>query len=60
MCCYVCCVEVSGPSEEQLRLQAELQRLQTTRRRDEEEFETQKNVLHTQLHHEVSLKIVIH
>ncbi|XP_057192843.1 centriole and centriolar satellite protein ofd1 isoform X5 [Triplophysa rosa] len=45
--------EVSGPSEEQLRLQAELQRLQTARRRDEEEFETQKNVLHTQLQHEV-------
>ncbi|XP_056610575.1 centriole and centriolar satellite protein ofd1 isoform X1 [Triplophysa dalaica] len=45
--------EVSSPSEEQLRLQAELKRLQTGRRRDEEEFETQKNVLHTQLHHEV-------
>lgn len=59
-CCCVCCVEVSAPSEEQLRLQAELQRLQTARRRDEEEFETQKNVLHTQLQHEVSLKKPCH
>ncbi|XP_058642131.1 centriole and centriolar satellite protein ofd1 isoform X2 [Onychostoma macrolepis] len=45
--------ELSAPSKEQLALQAELRRLETARRLDEDEFETQKDVLHTQLQHEV-------
>ncbi|XP_073701485.1 centriole and centriolar satellite protein ofd1 [Garra rufa] len=45
--------ELSAPSKEQLALQAELRRLETARKLDEDEFETQKNVLHTQLQHEV-------
>lgn len=45
--------ELSGPSEEHLALQAELRRLETTHTLDRQEFETQKNVLHTQLQHEV-------
>ncbi|XP_051762082.1 centriole and centriolar satellite protein ofd1 isoform X4 [Ctenopharyngodon idella] len=45
--------ELSGPSEELLTLQAELRRLETTRKLDQQEFETQKTVLQTQLQHEV-------
>uniref|UniRef100_A0A673JKN9 Oral-facial-digital syndrome 1 protein homolog n=1 Tax=Sinocyclocheilus rhinocerous TaxID=307959 RepID=A0A673JKN9_9TELE len=45
--------ELSAPSKEQLALQAELRRLETARKLDEDDFETQKNVLHTQLQHEV-------
>ncbi|XP_067300800.1 centriole and centriolar satellite protein ofd1 isoform X2 [Pseudorasbora parva] len=45
--------ELSVPSEEHLALKAELRRLETTHTLDRQEFETQKNVLHTQLQHEV-------
>ncbi|XP_051566563.1 centriole and centriolar satellite protein ofd1 isoform X2 [Myxocyprinus asiaticus] len=45
--------DLSAPSKEQLTLQTELKRLETARRLDEEEFETQKQVLHTQLQYEV-------
>ncbi|XP_016345251.1 centriole and centriolar satellite protein ofd1 isoform X3 [Sinocyclocheilus anshuiensis] len=45
--------ELSAPSKEQLALQAELRRLETEHKLDEDDFETQKNVLHTQLQHEV-------
>ncbi|XP_017278185.1 oral-facial-digital syndrome 1 protein homolog [Kryptolebias marmoratus] len=45
--------ELLKPSKEQLALQTELQRLQNTRRVDEEEFNNQKQVLQTQLHAEV-------
>ncbi|KAK9968912.1 hypothetical protein ABG768_027132 [Culter alburnus] len=45
--------ELSGPSEELLTLQAELRRLETTRRLDQQESEAQKTVLQTQLQHEV-------
>lgn len=54
--CNVVCVsglELSTPSKEQLALQAELRRLETARRLDEDEFETQKNIFYTQLQHEV-------
>ncbi|XP_043086503.1 oral-facial-digital syndrome 1 protein homolog isoform X2 [Puntigrus tetrazona] len=45
--------ELSAPSKEQLALQAELRRLETARKLDLDELETQKSVLHTQLQHEV-------
>uniref|UniRef100_A0A8C1QW09 OFD1 centriole and centriolar satellite protein n=1 Tax=Cyprinus carpio TaxID=7962 RepID=A0A8C1QW09_CYPCA len=51
--------ELSAPSKEQLALQAELRRLETARRLDEEDFETQKNVLHTQLQHEVQQCVLL-
>uniref|UniRef100_A0A8C2C554 OFD1 centriole and centriolar satellite protein n=1 Tax=Cyprinus carpio TaxID=7962 RepID=A0A8C2C554_CYPCA len=51
--------ELSAPSKEQLALQAELRRLETARRLDEDDFETQKNVLHTQLQHEVQQCVLL-
>ncbi|XP_037542409.1 oral-facial-digital syndrome 1 protein homolog [Nematolebias whitei] len=45
--------ELVRPSKEQLVLQSELQRLQSARRVDEEDFNSQKQVLQTQLHTEV-------
>ncbi|XP_052004431.1 centriole and centriolar satellite protein ofd1 isoform X2 [Xyrauchen texanus] len=45
--------DLSAPSKEQLALQTELRRLETARRLDKEEFETQKQVLHKQLQYEV-------
>ncbi|NP_001306137.1 centriole and centriolar satellite protein ofd1 isoform 1 [Danio rerio] len=45
--------ELSAPSHEHLMLQAELRRLEAEHKLEKEELETQKNVLHTQLQHEV-------
>ncbi|XP_072542804.1 centriole and centriolar satellite protein ofd1 isoform X5 [Salminus brasiliensis] len=45
--------ELSGPSQEQLALQAEVRRLETARRLDQEDFQTQKEVFHSQLTQEV-------
>ncbi|XP_056321966.1 centriole and centriolar satellite protein ofd1 isoform X3 [Danio aesculapii] len=45
--------ELSTPSQEHLMLQAELRRLEAEHKLQKEELETQKNVLHTQLQHEV-------
>ncbi|XP_041856924.1 oral-facial-digital syndrome 1 protein homolog isoform X2 [Melanotaenia boesemani] len=47
--------EMTKPSKEQLALQRELQRLQNARRLDEEEFDSQKQVLQAQLQNEVEL-----
>lgn len=52
---FFCILELIKPSKEQLAMQAELQRLQTVRRVDEEEFNNQKQVLQMQLHSEVSV-----
>ncbi|XP_036428332.1 oral-facial-digital syndrome 1 protein homolog [Colossoma macropomum] len=45
--------ELSGPSQEQLSLQAEVRRLETARKLDQEEFQNQKEMFHTQLTQEV-------
>ncbi|CAK6953986.1 centriole and centriolar satellite protein ofd1 [Scomber scombrus] len=45
--------DLGKPSKEQLALQMELRRLQSTRRLDEEEFDNQKQVLQAQLQSEV-------
>lgn len=45
--------ELSAPSQEHLMLQAELRRLEAEHKLQKEELETQKNVLHAQLQHEV-------
>lgn len=49
-----CLSDLSKPSKEQLALQMELQRLQSARRLDEEDFDNQKQVLQAQLQSEVS------
>lgn len=46
--------DLGKPSKEQLSLQLELQRLQSARRLDAEEFDNQKQVLQAQLQSEVS------
>lgn len=46
--------DLAKPSKEQLALQTELQRLQSTRKLDAEEFDNQKQVLQAQLQSEVS------
>ncbi|XP_049341224.1 oral-facial-digital syndrome 1 protein homolog isoform X3 [Astyanax mexicanus] len=45
--------ELSTPSHEQLVLQAEVRRLETARRLDQEEFQTQREVFQSQLTQEV-------
>lgn len=45
--------DLGRPSKEQLSLQAELHRLEGSRRLDQEEFESQRQVLQTQLQSEV-------
>ncbi|XP_065818471.1 centriole and centriolar satellite protein ofd1 isoform X2 [Labrus bergylta] len=45
--------DLGKPSKEQMSLQMELRRLQSTRRLDEEEFDNQKQVLQAQLQSEV-------
>lgn len=57
--CYVLSLiypvsDLGKPSKEQLSLQLELQRLQSARRLDAEEFDNQKQVLQAQLQSEVS------
>ena len=61
MCVCVCellCLsppaDLGRPSKEQLALQAELQRVESTRRLDREECESQRQVLQAQLQSEVS------
>ncbi|XP_052421058.1 centriole and centriolar satellite protein ofd1 isoform X2 [Carassius gibelio] len=51
--------ELSAPSKEQLALQAEFKRLETAHKLDQEDLETQKNVLHTQLQHEVQQCVLL-
>lgn len=50
--------EMATPSKEELALQVELQRLQSARRLDEEEFDNQRQVLQAQLQNEVSERTV--
>ncbi|KAL7866279.1 hypothetical protein SRHO_G00115260 [Serrasalmus rhombeus] len=45
--------ELSRPSQEQLSLQAEVRRLETARKLDQDEFQNQKQMFHTQLSQEV-------
>ncbi|RVE57921.1 hypothetical protein OJAV_G00204060 [Oryzias javanicus] len=45
--------EMATPSKEQLALQVELQRLQSARRLDEEDFDNQRQVLQAQLQNEL-------
>ncbi|XP_024142015.1 oral-facial-digital syndrome 1 protein homolog isoform X1 [Oryzias melastigma] len=45
--------EMATPSKEELALQVELQRLQSARRLDEEEFDNQRQVLQAQLQNEL-------
>lgn len=51
---FFCFLELIRPSKEQLATQAELQRLQASRRVDQDDFNNQKQVLQMQLHSEVS------
>ncbi|XP_028249178.1 centriole and centriolar satellite protein ofd1 isoform X2 [Parambassis ranga] len=46
-------VDMAKPSKEQLALQMDLQRLQSARKLDEEEFDNQKQVLQAQLQNEM-------
>ena len=50
----LCRAALSQPPAEQLALQTELKRLEVAQRRAEEEHESQRQVLHTQLQREVS------
>ncbi|XDV29878.1 hypothetical protein PO909_032910 [Leuciscus waleckii] len=51
--------ERSGPSEQELVLQTEIRRLENTRALDQQEFETQRSVLHTQLQHEAQQCVLL-
>ncbi|KAK7154666.1 hypothetical protein R3I94_007862 [Phoxinus phoxinus] len=51
--------ERSGPSEQELVLQAEMRRLENTRAREQQEFETQRSVLHTQIQHEAQQCVLL-
>ncbi|TRZ00088.1 hypothetical protein DNTS_004640 [Danionella cerebrum] len=46
-------LELLLPSKEHLQLQAELRRIESERKHEREEFETQRNILHSQLQQEV-------
>lgn len=53
---FVFSPELNTPSPELLRLQAELKRLEAVRHLDQEEFQNQKQVFHSQLSQEVTEK----